>query len=107
MSQQENNEGPSSSYGADLIKAERIRQIDVEGWTYKHDDSYSTGVLLAAGRCYLSINEVNIDALRFNCPPEWPWDKEWWKPSDNMERNYVKGCALIAAELDLRKRKNG
>lgn len=31
---------------------------------------------------------------------EWPFDAEWWKPSNDPVRNLVKAGALIAAEID-------
>ena len=30
----------------------------------------------------------------------WPWDKKWWKPSDDPIKNLIKAGALIAAEID-------
>jgi ribosomal protein S14 len=34
----------------------------------------------------------------------WPWDMDWWKPSNGIQ-NLVKAGALIAAEIDSLKRK--
>jgi hypothetical protein len=33
-------------------------------------------------------------------PSSWPWDYDWWKPSDDPIRNLTKAGALIAAEID-------
>lgn len=31
----------------------------------------------------------------------WPWDRKWWKPSqDDQVKNLIKAGALIAAEID-------
>lgn len=37
----------------------------------------------------------------------WPWDEEWWKPSEDPVRNLVKAGALIAAEIDRLQRVDG
>jgi hypothetical protein len=84
------------SIGAELIAEERQRQLQVEGWTPEHDAQYSNYELVAAAREYLNI-EVGAEE-----PPSkhWPWDEEWWKPSNNHVRNLTKAGALIAAEID-------
>lgn len=98
--------------GANLIAAERQRQINVEGWDVAHDDEYVDGQLMKAARCYLNAMEVippYRDAgvwtepcvqVRKSPPKEWPWNAKWWKPSDDYARNLVKSGALIAAEID-------
>lgn len=77
------------------IKAERRRQVDVEGWTPEHDDEHSKGELAQAAACYAD------DPRQFNtaAPPDWPWSQEWWKPGDRR-RNLVKAGALIVAEIE-------
>lgn len=37
-------------------------------------------------------------------PKNWPWNAEWWKPSDRR-RNLVKAAALILAEIERLDRK--
>lgn len=76
--------------GAELIAAERRRQMDVEGWTPEHDDAHDGGELVNAALAYC----MGL----FSC---WPWDTAWWKPSpDDRVRELVKAGALIAAEID-------
>lgn len=97
--------------GADLIAAERQRQIDREGWTAEHDDQWEDGELRKAARVYLQwvgatyINRVDSEGRRA-VPPGWPWDREWWKPSEDVRADLVKAGALIAAELDRLNRQN-
>lgn len=74
------------------VTTERRRQIDVEGWTPRHDDEHDDRSLAAAAACY-----ANPGALRV--PPQWPWDHRWWKPSD-PRRMLVKAGALILAEIE-------
>jgi hypothetical protein len=86
--------------GAELIAAERQRQIEVEGWTLEHDDiAHDTGALLEAARSYLWV--AAPPSLGRPAPPTgWPWDRASWKPSVDPIRNLVKAGALIAAEID-------
>ena len=86
--------------GADLIAAERQRQIHGEGWTPEHDADHDRGELADAAHCYLSIYcEVPSDA-------GWPWEPTQWKPSDDPVHNLVRAGALIAAEIDRLQRGN-
>jgi hypothetical protein len=92
--------------GCDLITTERCRQIEAEGWSLSHDiDEHDEGQLLEAATAYIraAVNCGNAMSYRNNEPPEcWPWAREWWKPSDSVQRNLVKAGALIAAEIDRR-----
>lgn len=91
--------------GAELIAAERRRQIDIEGWTARHDDTeHATGELIMAADCYLTWAEEQLlgrdpEDMYDSLPAWWPWEPRWWKPSDPI-RNLVKAGALIAAEID-------
>lgn len=78
------------------VLAERIRQVEAEGWTAEHDDAHNKGQMAMAAACY---------ALYAAPLPEqharhfWPWDWKWWKPSD-QRRDLVKAGALILAEIE-------
>lgn len=81
--------------GAELIAAERQRQIEVEGWLPSHDDSHTKGELAKAAICYAEFSYTWCG--RFT----WPWDASWWKPNNKSTvANLVKAGALIAAEID-------
>ena len=103
-------EGPITQ-GADLIKAERQRQIEQEGWTPEHDaDEHENGELVNAARAYLMAALVanGGDAASLSAPLNmWPWEPSWWKPSADSVRNLVKAGALIAAEIDRLQRADG
>lgn len=83
--------------GAELIAAERQRQMTVEGWTPEHDDAHEGAELLQAALWYLD-NGADFN-FGLNLPP-WPWEQSWWKPSEDAVRQLVKAGALIAAEID-------
>lgn len=89
--------------GIELIADERARQISSEGWTAAHDAEHSRGEINQAAQCYCAAAELQINGVG-DCvgdtPGGWPWDYEWWKPSDDPVRNLVKAGALIAAEID-------
>lgn len=90
--------------GAELIAGERQRQIEVEGWTRKHDDEHFDGALAYAAASY-TLSTIGHPQLAENL---WPWDESWWKPTpQDRTRSLVKAGALIAAEIDRLMRLNG
>ena len=98
------------SNGISLILAERLRQMQQEGWTPEHDDTHTQCELLGAARAYSLIafsqgihGTIRMDDPPVSCPDE--WDIKWWKPSPDPIRNLVKAGALIAAEIDRLQRK--
>jgi hypothetical protein len=85
--------------GAEMIAAERQRQIEAEGWTPEHDDQHTQGEMAQAAACYL---------IRTVIFPAWPWDRQWWKPTPNDRiRELTKAGALVAAEIDRLERARG
>jgi hypothetical protein len=83
--------------GAELIAAERRRQVEEEGWTAEHDDAHDDGELARAGAAYAAFSY----AL-------WPWDRSWWRPEPGDDiRRLVKAGALIVAEIDRLQRARG
>lgn len=92
--------------GVELIAAERKRQIDEEGWTPEHDNAHGAHEMAAAARCYALCSYPHYTRIMGGATPgEWPWPREWWKPSADPIRNLVKAGALIAAEIDRLQRK--
>lgn len=86
--------------GIELIKSERTRQIEVEWWTLEHDKGWDKGLLGRAASCYETAMDEN--AIQ---PPNWPWDKEWWKPKSRV-KNLVRAGALYLAQSDKSKHGN-
>jgi hypothetical protein len=80
------------------VIAERIRQIEIEGWSTEHDDRHDCGDLASAAACYASCAGVN--AIENVKPPHgWPWEFSWWKPQ-GFRRDLVRAGALIVAEIE-------
>lgn len=77
------------------VKAERTRQVSVEGWTPEHDDHHTTGDLAKVAAFYAAAGL----RLTGTVPDGWPWDEDWWKPKDNRS-NLVRAGALILAEIE-------
>lgn len=95
--------------GIELISKERIRQVEEEGWSPKHDATHPDMTLAIASASYiLDIASKSKDwsegwRNRFLDASEsiWPFDEEWFKPThDDPIRQLVKAGALIAAEID-------
>lgn len=83
---------------------ERQRQINAEGWTPKHDDRHTDGALALAASCYAYVAAIQSPGggMSYEEWPKlkfWPWDEEWWKPTD-PRRDLVKAAALIIAEIE-------
>lgn len=101
----------SNMSGVELIAAERLRQIRVEGWTLEHDDKHHSGELADAAACYAVGCHVFIythdgEGQGMGYDAVWPWGMNWWKPSENDRiRELTKAGALIAAEIDRLQRK--
>lgn len=98
--------------GVDLIAAERRRQVEQEGFTPEHDDTYQLAELPLAAAAYTTADVTNghhYDAVRLRRAmlAYWPWDVGWWKPSLDPIRNLVKAGALICAEIDRLQRAAG
>lgn len=96
---------PEFPTGTGLIARERIRQMTEEGYTDEHDDEYIGGEMALAASSYLDTAHTAIlrdDASQYHrLPPfPWPWNTDWYKPSDDPIRNLEKAGALIAAEID-------
>ncbi len=96
------------------IAAERRRQIEVEGWTPEHDDEHSTGEMAEAAACYVMAavpGGCGIIPRDASLVPTrrpwlyWPWDRKWFKPTDDRRRQLVKAGALIIAEIERLDRK--
>jgi hypothetical protein len=84
--------------GAEMIAAERIRQIKGEGWHEEHDDEHTECQLARAAVWYALPDEWRTRLVPF-CFEMWPWENQWLKTGDRI-RELVKAGALIAAEID-------
>ena len=95
--------------GSELIAEERQRQVEEEGWSSAHDDGYFGFELPRAAACYAMGEPIFLERRLgvggdrrlpiVTFPNVWPWDKEEWKPKDDLS-NLVRAGALIAAEID-------
>lgn len=78
------------------VVAERLRQIEGEGWSPEHDDQHPPGELARAGGCYADRAGLPGRTLS-DIPDRWPWAYDWWKPA-GFRRDLVRAGALILAE---------
>lgn len=92
--------GATIASGPGRIVAERIRQVEEEGYGAVHDAEHDKGELIRAAIAYAMegmrpsgrINDVPAEVV-------WPW-VSYFKPSEDPIRNLEKAGALIAAEID-------
>lgn len=97
------------------VRAERVRQMHVEGWTEEHDDQHAAGEMARAAACY-ALAAVDTKPLCATLGANfagntvwggqvalttllWPWAAKWWKPKDRR-RDLVRAAALIVAEIE-------
>lgn len=89
------------------IAAERLRQVEVEGWTPDHDDTHRAGELSDAAACYATRHRA-FKALELagrgyapfmSYRDLWPWADHWWKPKSPRE-DLIRAGALIVAEIE-------
>lgn len=87
--------------------AERVRQIQEEGWSSSHDDGHTEYELTSAAVTY--AEEATREGLLASpdAPPSWPWENESWKPAcvgsiaiNDSKRLLGKAAALLIAEWD-------
>lgn len=84
----------------DVVRAERRRQIEVEGWTPEHDNEHENGEMLTAAVIYLHHGTKMMPVLPRGEPPlGWPWDRKWFKPKDRRS-NLIRAGALCLAEKE-------
>lgn len=80
------------------IAAERVRQIDKEGWTPAHDNQHGLGEMAKAAAAYAIAPHTSTKHEYSLRPSFWPWGQQWWKPG-SPHRNCVRAGALLVAEL--------
>ena len=86
--------------GAELIAAERRRQVEGEGYTAEHDAGKADDLAIA-GAVYAQPERRRTYGYRPGIPLQWPWMPEAWKPTpDDRVRELTKAGALIAAAID-------
>ena len=88
--------------GLQLIAAERLRQIEVEGYEPEHDSGHTDEALAIAAACYAMPATLRKPRLTgVLVPAAWPWAARYWKPTpEDRVRELVKAGALIVAEID-------
>ena len=95
------NEFEEYMSGAEMISAERRRQITQEGYSPGHDDQWKNKEIAKAALVYLAY--YTSKAIWLHLSGNWPWGPDAWKPKNSI-RNLVRAGALIAAEIDRYKR---
>jgi hypothetical protein len=75
--------------GLELIKEERKRQIEVEGWTSEHDKEHTIGELANAAAYYAMTDEL-IEFINYEWGNDmdlhiWPFDIKWLKRTPENE----------------------
>lgn len=83
------------------VWAERLRQMEVKGFTHEIDDSHAPGELAQVAALYAIASTIREWTFQGAWSSLWPesWSRRWWKPK-GMRRNLVKAAALLVAEIE-------
>lgn len=82
------------------VLTERMRQIEVKGYSPDKDDAHTLGDFADAAGCYALAAARQVRGKDSISPAlHWPWALTDWNPS-TARRNLVKAGALILAEID-------
>jgi hypothetical protein len=93
------------SDGAALIGAERARHVTEEGYDAEHDAGHASE-LIGAAREYAALARFEMWNPDLAHPEliapqiEWPWHRDYFKPTGDVVRDLTKAGALIAAAID-------
>jgi hypothetical protein len=88
--------------GAELIAAERRRQVEAEDYTAEHDAAVGPVALVEAGTAYAIAAAAAYDPpTSWSSLGWWPWDQAAFKPTGDPVRDLTKAGALIAAAIDV------
>ncbi len=88
------------------VAAERRRQIDVEGFDRRHDDSQGAHELVRAGASYAILAAAAAgtpyllaESMRAVVGWLWPWAPHWLKPK-HRRRSLIVAIALLVAAVE-------
>lgn len=85
--------------GADLIRAERFRQISSENRSPESDRGQTRELMVAAASYALNAADRLEDPTLDDTDYYWPWDLSLFKPK-STKRDLIRAGALIAAAID-------
>lgn len=87
--------GEVAEAGLALIRAERLRQVTVEGYTPEHDAEHGNGELAEAAVAYALAANGDGAYREF-----WPFRLADFKPGSKPVESLAKAGAMCAAEID-------
>lgn len=97
-----------STRGQWMVRNERLRQIEVEGYTAGDDDRYEDQELVDAAHSYWLAARIRYEP-RVRAPGSWPWETFCFNPCDlsvaGRVRNLTKAGALYEAHAALCRRR--
>jgi hypothetical protein len=89
--------------GANLVGAERVRQVTDEGYTPEHDEQHTGAELAWAAWCLLDRAASQDPRMVERVPTMWPFEDGSWPAQDKTPmRLLIQAGAYVAAEIDRR-----
>lgn len=83
------------------VQEERVRQIEVKGWTPEYDSISNINEELATAAACYACPEENRAKFTYDLLLYWPFEARGWKPSPlDRKKEIIKAAALLYAEYD-------
>jgi hypothetical protein len=78
----------------ELVRAERLKQINKHGHTPEYDDDHVDGEIADAAACYANTINSNEELILY-----WPWEPEYFKKEEKTRKDQIiTACAMLMAE---------
>lgn len=99
-------EGIEADSGVGHIAFERAYQVHGKEYDALHDDRHDRGELVRGAIAYLLAGTEPQGRIDGHAPASfWPWNRgPAWEPEADLVTNLAKAGAMIAAEIDRRRR---
>ena len=88
----------------ELVKDERVKQINKHGYTHEHDDGHTDGSIADAAACYAATAQVyKIKEFNELFPMKtlYPWGMRYFKKEEKSRKDQIiTACAMLMAEWE-------
>jgi len=86
----------------ELVRAERLKQINKHGYTPEHDDEHTDGSIADAAACYAANTKAELMKV---CSGDFrylfPWEPQYFKKEEKSRQDQIiTACAMLMAEWE-------
>jgi len=85
----------------ELVKAERLKQINKHGYTPEHDDEHTDGSIADAAACYAATTDPYEKGHFGKFRALWRWDFNYYKKEEKTRKDQIiTACSMLMAEWE-------